>query len=643
MIIVRTLAGLALAACILALSHAAAAREDAADPVAPVQWAAVTKSLAGAGTLTKIAGCDGCPDAGAISQHQLPAGEGSVEFTPAPGHRLYAGLADAATTLPSPASLPYAFSFWADGGWDVRERGLYKAEGQLTAGDMFRITMTAGTVRYFRNDQLVYTSLSLAASPLKFGAALYSTNAAIAAAGMAVANGGPAFASYDTVADRGARPRPLPPLPGPAGTTMIDPAFGTTIRRVTDALTRPDHSGRSFRTPSGTHQHAWSAAGNYFYVVSNDGTIVPYAFDGRTGQASRIQLAPAGAGGLTLKFFNEAQFSYVRDAQIYATYNGSGATLRTVDQYDFSTGLYTRLLDLETVAPDLAGTLVGGLGSSAGAVEKILTFFGGSRQDQHHYIVVFEKDNPSRRRLLDSTASTIDGVPTSVPLNFRLHHVAIDRTGRYVLLYPASVDLAAPRRADHVYVWDTQVDLITPITAPANPNGHDAPGYGTLVNQDCCTTTTWDAAQWQLRSLSSPLTTRDLVLPVLLPKHIYVADHPSWHNARPDLATPFFSALYRYGAEASAWRAWDDEIVAVQTDVAPGAPAIVWRFAHHRSDVGHDNDPSRIYFWYTPRPNVSPDGRWVLFTSNWEKTLGPDPVGEPGGAFRQDVFLLKAR
>ena len=179
----------------------------------------------------------------------------------------------------------------------MRERGLYKTEGRLTAGDMFRITLTAGTVRYFRNDQLVYTSLSLAASPLKFGAALYTTNAAIAAAGMAVANGGPAFATYDTVADRLTRPKPLPPLPGPAGTTIIDPAFGTTIRRVTDALTRPDHSGRSFRTPSGTHQHAWSAAGNYFYVVSNDGTIVPYAFDGRTGQASRIsRRRPAPAG-----------------------------------------------------------------------------------------------------------------------------------------------------------------------------------------------------------------------------------------------------------------------------------------------------------------------------------------------------------
>ncbi len=102
---------------------------------------------------------------------------------------------------------------------------------------------------------------------------------------------------------------------------------------------------------------------------------------------------------------------------------------------------------------------------------------------------------------------------------------------------------------------------------------------------------------------------------------------------------PFVTALYRFAANDTEWRAWDDEIVAVQTDAAAGAGATVWRLAHHRSDVANA-DPSRIYFWYTPRPNVSPDGRWTLFTSNWEKTLGRDPAGDPGGAYRQDVFLV---
>jgi hypothetical protein len=36
---------------------------------------------------------------------------------------------------------------------------------------------------------------------------------------------------------------------------------------------------------------------------------------------------------------------------------------------------------------------------------------------------------------------------------------------------------------------------------------------------------------------------------------------------------------------------------------------------------------------------VSPDGHWVIFTSNWEKTLGTDV--RDGGTARQDVFLLR--
>jgi hypothetical protein len=36
---------------------------------------------------------------------------------------------------------------------------------------------------------------------------------------------------------------------------------------------------------------------------------------------------------------------------------------------------------------------------------------------------------------------------------------------------------------------------------------------------------------------------------------------------------------------------------------------------------------------------VSPCGRWALFTSNWEKTLGADPAD--AGRSRQDVFLVQ--
>ena len=56
--------------------------------------------------------------------------------------------------------------------------------------------------------------------------------------------------------------------------------------------------------------------------------------------------------------------------------------------------------------------------------------------------------------------------------------------------------------------------------------------------------------------------------------------------------------------------------------------ANVWRFAHHRSQY--------LWFWDSPRANVSQDGRFALFTSNWEATLGIGPYGP-----RQDAFIVR--
>jgi hypothetical protein len=81
--------------------------------------------------------------------------------------------------------------------------------------------------------------------------------------------------------------------------------------------------------------------------------------------------------------------------------------------------------------------------------------------------------------------------------------------------------------------------------------------------------------------------------------------------------------LFRNPSETAPWRPWDDEIVAVQTDQGTTG-ATVWRFAQHRSIVSQ--------FWDMPRANVSQDGHFAIFTSNWEKSLGTD---------RQDVFMVE--
>ena len=637
------------ATCALSLASVASAQTS-------VTWVSPVNVSTSDGAITKTGGCDGCPDAGAFSAAQL-TGDGYVEFVPGYDQRFFAGLGADLSSSTGYATINYAFSFWPGGSWEVRELGLYKTDGTFAAGDRFRVAVENGVVVYRKNGAVVYTS-GTAVYPLVLDVSLLSPGSSLtqAVSGAVTttvtpppppppppSGGGPTRVSvgpYTAVVDRTAYAKPALPALGPAGTTIVDPVFGSPIARVTDGSTRPGYPDRSYRTPSSPHQNAWSAAGSYFYVVSDDGSVLPFTFDAATGTARRLQASASGNGGQVLSFYIEPQFSYVSDSIVYGSYSGSGATLHTIDQYDFTAQAYTRLLDLDAISAGLSGTYIGGLASSAGSPERIMAFYGGTSQDHHHLVVVFDRNNPQNRSVLDTWASTLNGAAAGFTLNFSLHHAAIDRTGRYVMLYPTSADQGSPRYASQSYLWDTAANTFTAVTNAMHPYGHDAFGYGVSVNQDCCTTTSWDAAQWQFRDLSAPAATRDVVATVLSPKEVYLSDHTTWNNARPDALVPYVSGLYRYGTNTTEWRAWDDEIVAVQTDAAPGVDPTVWRFAHHRTDITNDLDPTRPSFWYEPRPNVSHDGRWVLFTSNWEKTLGADPVGETGAGYRQDVFAV---
>jgi hypothetical protein len=440
--------------------------------------------------------------------------------------------------------------------------------------------------------------------------------------------------NYSAVTDRLAYPKPPLPQLGSAGFSFNDPTFGSKIVRITDGSTRPGLLNRSYRIPSNSHLAAWNANATAFYVISNDGTSIPYRFDAATMTASRLQTSTNENGGLTFAFYVEPQFSLNNPDLVYGV---GGSNNRTVSSFSLSTGQYTTIINLDNVTGGLANTYVGTMMTGGVPSEKLLTLFGGSSQDLHFYALWTPLDG-SASKLVNTVASTINGVATSTTLNFHLHAVQIDKSGRYVFLYPTGPDLSAPRSAAQVYLWDTTTDAITAITAAMHPSGHDAAGFGVWINQDCCTSSSWDSAQWQFRSLATPEQTSDLISPVLPVKEIYQADHQSWNNAQPDQLVPVISSTYRYGADTSVpWRAWDDEIIGIQTSTH-GVGGTVWRFAHHRSNIGSDSNPAQPYFWYEPISNISPDGKWVLFTSNWEKTLGTD---SSEGTARQDVFLVQ--
>jgi carbohydrate binding protein with CBM6 domain len=452
-------------------------------------------------------------------------------------------------------------------------------------------------------------------------------------AGSATSGSGSPLA-YNAITDRTARSKPALPNVGAAGSQFADPTFGSTMMRVTDGTTRPGALNRSYRVSSNAHVSVWNANTTAFYVISNDGTVIPYQFDPATMTASRFQASGSGDGGMTLGFYVEPHFSLIDPNLIYGA---GGYNARSIMTYDFRTGTYATILDLDTVVSGLANTYVGTVITGGTTSETLLTFFGGPGQDSHYYLLLAPLNNLGARKVINTVNSTINGVSTNVPLNFHIHAASIDRSGRYVFIYPTSGDLAAPRSAAQVFLWDTVTDLFTPLPASALSGGHDAAGFGTWFNQDCCTASTWDAMQWQFRYLDNPTHTTDMIPQVLTPQEIYAADHSSWSNARPDALVPVMSSTYRAGAGLTApLRAWDDEIIGIDVNGGLGGGP-VYRFAHHRSDVRSDSDPSSLYFWYEPIANVSPDGRWIVFTTNWEKTLGKDAAE---GTFRQDVFMV---
>lgn len=394
---------------------------------------------------------------------------------------------------------------------------------------------------------------------------------------------------YHGLSDTSIRLKPAAPV-AVVGTPFLDPTFGSRMWRVTDANTR---SGLSVRVQSSAHAASWNATGTEFLVMAASGETLTYGFDG-----SKITAIPN-----TVTSQIEPSFSFVDAELIY------GAVIHKIKSWRVDTGVAADVFNFDATYATLplTDTYIGGFQNADNDVW--VAFFGGTSQDRHVFV------HHSVAGLLDLRSA-----------GYKIHGISMDRTGRYVFIYAANdpnLGRLAPGVAA-VNIWDTQTGVITKVVTL--PNGHDSQGYGVWVNADCCSGGTWDAGQWQIRTLPGG-TPSNLIPSVLTPQEIYLAEHTNWRAAKANVAMPIISANYRYGAGMSVvdypWRARDEEIIAIATD----GTGKVWRFAHTQSIVGINPE-----FWAEPIVNCTPDGRHCIFTSNWGVASG-----------RQDVFLVELK
>jgi hypothetical protein len=126
-----------------------------ATSIQTVSWTSVVNASGPENSLVKTAGCDGCDDAGAVSQQSIASGDGYVEFTAGGTNTTRAAGLGNGNTNTSLADIKFAIVLWLNASAAVYENGSYVVDiGSYNATDVFRVAVEGGVVKYYKNGNL---------------------------------------------------------------------------------------------------------------------------------------------------------------------------------------------------------------------------------------------------------------------------------------------------------------------------------------------------------------------------------------------------------------------------------------------------------------------------------------------------------
>src|SRR3954466_3661430 len=248
---------------------------DTSSASSAMAWTSLVNTTASGATLTKTKGCGDCADAGAISSGRIASG--SVSFTISSGARLVVGLGTD-TSASTSYAVAYAFSFAGSSTWEIREGGVYRTEGAFTASDVFKVSAEGTTVKYYRNNALVYTSKTPVTAALVVDASLISLGGSV------------------NIVDFTTSTAPSPPSTG--GTSSL--AWTSLVKATATGSTLTKTSGCGDCSDAGAvSQQAFTAASAGFTVSSGARAVVGFGTDASTSTSYAIAYAFSFGGTTT--------------------------------------------------------------------------------------------------------------------------------------------------------------------------------------------------------------------------------------------------------------------------------------------------------------------------------------------------------
>ncbi|PYS97476.1 MAG: hypothetical protein DMF65_11725 [Acidobacteria bacterium] len=386
----------------------------------------------------------------------------------------------------------------------------------------------------------------------------------------------PARAAQSRVADeRRVIPDTPPPKLPAAGGTFKDPAFGAEIMRVTD-----ERDGKL----NGTFYPHWptfNADSTRLLVKRYETGDATYSFDPaafRLGESRPLPRLPDNGVLIT----EGAIWSTTDPDTLYgATFNGPYLWALNV-----ASGRYTLVKDLKREPGFKASDYLWQMSMSADCDAFAFTHKNASYKTVGYGVYRRSTDS----LLLNEVSADVD-------------EVRLDKSGHYLIAYLTHPDA----KGYDLYVHDLRAGRVTRLrpTAPDYSLSHGDVGTGFLVGWDN------DENRFLRRELSDP----HPFVTVLSMGGDWMNQHVSMLARDESWALVSF---YSYGGGGGLGPGlFHNELVLVRTD----GSGRFRRLLQHRSKA---ND-----YWQTPRANLSYDGRFVAFSSNW------------GGSPRVDLFVAK--
>jgi hypothetical protein len=407
-----------------------------------------------------------------------------------------------------------------------------------------------------------------------------------------------------------------PPAIGPAGSIINDPSFGSRILRVTDGRSDPRQTDRPLFTPSSAEQNSWNKDSTLFYVTTSGGSFLLYHFDPAT-MTARAANTPQLAWGA------EPQFSFQQSNILY----GINKRSALFEQYDTSTA---RVTEINNPSKCLKlGPSDHGSGITVSADDNRFMAVFGPKQDEYPFVYLYDKTRGCR--WLNMETGEVGGQwgpkgTISSPDRFPLHNARMAKSGKFLYMTRGSGASPGHRWA----VWE--IDSLNVSICSRGCSGHHVLGYSHILGVS--------GLSHPMDLWSRPLNNLEKDVPLVTPleagKELWFDSHFSWNNVDPDDSTPVCFSTYQAtnpdtpGAAPLTSGPWENEIDCAETE---GKASKIWRFAHTYSTA-------RNGFWSTPRGNVSQDGRFFMFTSDWEDQLGKVPAGDK---YRTDVFVVELK